>query len=131
MQYNKKKTRAVLAEKGCVKCYSETYDKVTSTDDIENRCAGPILFVGASGEYFIGAFGVRSEMITYSNGQYSNNVLWYHKAGNAFGFSASFNGTLYGGINWPLNGNPGEGVGEFTNVVSKKFRKNMYSCPLP
>ena len=131
VQYNKKKTRAVLAEKGCVKCYSETYDKITSTDDIENRCAGPILFVGASGEYFIGAFGVRNEMITYSNGQYSNNVLWYHKAGNSFGFSASFNGTLYGGINWPLNGNPGEGVGEFTNVVSKRFRKNMYSCPLP
>ena len=131
VQYNKKLTRAVLAEKGCVKCYSETYDKITSTDDIENRCAGPILFVGASGEYFIGAFGVRSEMITYSDGQYSNNVLWYHKSGNSFGFKASFNGTTYGGINWPLNGNPGSGVGEFTNVVSKKFRKNMYSCPLP
>ena len=131
VQYNKKLTRAVLAEKGCVKCYSETYDKITSTDDIENLCAGPILFVGASGEYFIGAFGVRSEMITYSDGQYSNNVLWYHKSGNSFGFKASFNGTMYGGINWPLNGNPGSGVGEFTNVVSKNFRKNMYSCPLP
>ena len=125
VQYNKKKAKAAIAYHSCVQCYSETYAKVTTTDDVENLCTGEWLFVAATGPFFLGAFGLRSEIMLRSDGHESNQVTWFHQPGHAIGFNVT-----YGGIYWPLNGLAGSRVGEFDNVVSSTYRKHIYSCPV-
>ena len=125
VQYNKKKAKAAIAYHSCVQCYSETYAKVTTTDDVENLCKGDWLFVAATGPFFLGAFGLRSEILLPSDGHESNKVMWFHQPGHAIGFNVT-----YGGIYWPLNGLPGSRVGEFDNVESSTYRKHIYSCPV-
>jgi hypothetical protein len=124
VQYNKAKTKKVLAAKGCTQCYSESYSKITTTDDVENLCKGDWLFVSATGPFFLGAFGTRAKVLMASDGHVSNNVTWFHQPGHAFGFNVK-----YGGIYWPLNGLPGSRVGEFDDVVSNIYRKHIFSCP--
>ena len=125
VQYNKTRVKAAIAYHSCVQCYSETYAKVTTTDDVENLCTGEWLFVAATGPFFLGAFGLRSEVMLRSDGHESNQVTWFHQPGHAIGFNVT-----YGGIYWPLNGLPGSRVGEFDNVVSSTYRKHIYSCPV-
>ena len=124
VQYNKANTKKVLKAKGCTQCYSESYSKITTTDDVENLCEGDWLFVSATGPFFLGAFGTRAKVLMASDGHVSNNVTWFHQPGHAFGFNVT-----YGGIYWPLNGLPGSRVGEFDDVVSTSYRKHIYSCP--
>ena len=124
VQYNKATVKRVLLAKGCTQCYSESYAKITTTDDIENLCTGAWLFVSATGPFFLGAFGTLTKVLLPSNGHVSNNVTWFYQPGHAFGFNVT-----YGGIYWPLNGLAGSGVGEFNDVVSSTYRKHIYSCP--
>ena len=124
VQYNKATVKRVLLAKGCTQCYSESYAKITTTDDIENLCNGAWLFVSATGPFFLGAFGTMAKVLLPSNGHVSNNVTWFYQPGHAFGFNVT-----YGGIYWPLNGLAGSGVGEFNYVVSSTYRKHIYSCP--
>ena len=124
VQYNKAIAKRVLLAKGCTRCYSESYAKITTTDDIENLCSGAWLFVSATGPFFLGAFGTMAKVLLPSNGHVSNNVTWFYQPGHAFGFNVT-----YGGIYWPLNGLAGSGVGEFNDVVSSTYRKHIYSCP--
>ena len=123
VQYNKANTKKVLKAKGCTQCYSESYSKITTTDDVENLCKGDWLFVSATGPFFLGAFGARAKVLMASDGHVSNNVTWFHQPGHAFGFNVT-----YGGIYWPLNGLPGSRVGEFDDVVSSLYRKHIFSC---
>ena len=125
VQYNKAIAKKVLVARGCTQCYSESYAKITTTDDLENLCDGPWFFVSATGPFFLGAFGAMAKVLLPSDGHVSNNITWFHQPGHAFGFNVK-----YGGIYWPLNGLPGSRVGEHDNVTSTMYRKHIFSCPL-